>query len=55
VFLKGANATDHTGLLEGDYKDGRRICSLKSIDDLKIKEKELKKIIRQLVQLMDKY
>jgi hypothetical protein len=55
VFLKGANATDPTGLLEGDYKDGRRICSLKSIDDLKSKEKELKKIIRQLVQLMDKY
>lgn len=54
IFLKGADATDPTGLLEGDYKDGRRIASFKSIDDLKTKEKELKKIVKQLVKLMDK-
>lgn len=54
VFLRGANATDPTGLLEGDYKDGRRICSFRSIDEFKAKEKELKKIIKQLVQLMNK-
>ncbi len=54
IFLKGANATDPTGILEGDYKDGRRIASFKSIDDLKTKEKELKKIVKQLVKQMDK-
>ena len=53
IFLRGANATDPAGLLEGDYKDGRRIVSLKSVDDLKGKEKELKSIIKQLVKLID--
>ena len=54
IFLRGADVTDKAGLLEGDYKDGRRIASFKSIDDLKSKEKELKKIIKHLVKLMDK-
>jgi hypothetical protein len=53
IFLKGADATDPTGILEGDYKDGRRITSFKSIDDLKNKEKELKNIIKQLIKLMN--
>lgn len=53
IFLKGADVTDKTGLLEGDYKDGRRIVSFKSIDDLKSKEKELKSIISQVIKLMD--
>ncbi|MDP1726245.1 MAG: DUF1801 domain-containing protein [Bacteroidota bacterium] len=53
IFLKGANATDPTGLLEGDYKDGRRITTFRSIEDFKSKEKEFKKIIKQLVKLMD--
>ena len=54
IFLRGADATDPTGLLEGDYKDGRRIVSLKSIDDLKNKEGELKKIVKQLLKLTDR-
>jgi len=53
IFLRGADVTDKTGLLEGDYKDGRRIASFKSIDDLKRKEKELKSIICQVIKLMD--
>ncbi|MFI5187163.1 MAG: DUF1801 domain-containing protein [Chitinophagales bacterium] len=54
IFLRGADATNPTGLLEGDYKDGRRITSLKSIEELKNKEMELKKIIKELLKLMDK-
>jgi hypothetical protein len=54
IFLRGADATDPAGLLEGDYKDGRRIASLKSIDDLKSKQNDLKKIIKQLLKLIDK-
>lgn len=53
IFLKGANATDATGLLEGDYKDGRRLALFKSMDDVKNKEKALKAIIKSLVKLMD--
>ncbi|NOU47107.1 MAG: DUF1801 domain-containing protein [Bacteroidales bacterium] len=54
IFLRGADATDPTGFLEGDYKDGRRIASFKSIDELKSKERELKSIIKQLIKRMDK-
>jgi hypothetical protein len=54
IFLKGADATDPTGILEGDYKDGRRIASFKNIGELKSKEIELKKIIKQLLKTMDK-
>lgn len=54
IFLRGADATDTTGLLEGDYKDGRRIISYTSIDDIKKSEAALKKIIKQLLKLMDK-
>jgi hypothetical protein len=53
IFLRGADAADPTGLLEGDYKDGRRIASFKSIDEVKTREGELKKIIKQLLKLME--
>ena len=54
IFLRGADATDPTGLLEGDYKDGRRIASFRSIEDVKKNETGLKKIIKDLIKLMDK-
>ncbi len=54
IFLRGADATDPTGLLEGDYKDGRRVASFKSIDEFKSKEAAFKKIIKQLLNIMDK-
>lgn len=53
IFLRGADATDTTSILEGDYKDGRRIVSIKGMDDVKSKEAALKKIIKQLVKLME--
>ena len=51
IFLQGELASDPTGLLEGDYKDGRRLVQFKSMEEVKSKEKELKKIILQLVKL----
>lgn len=54
IFLRGASVNDPTGLLEGDYKDGRRIVSFKSIAAIKSKEAELKIIIKQLLKLIDK-
>jgi hypothetical protein len=53
IFLRGASVIDPAKLLEGDYKDGRRIISIKNIADVKSKEKDLKKIIKQLVKLID--
>ena len=53
IFLRGASAQDPTNILEGDYKDGRRLLSFKSIDDIKSKEKALKSIIKELVKNID--
>jgi len=52
IFLRGADAKDPKGILEGDYKDGRRLVSLTGMDDLKVKGPELKKIVLQLVKNM---
>lgn len=53
IFLRGKEVTDPTGLLEGDFKDSRRITSFGSIEELKTKENELKSIIEQLIKLME--
>lgn len=53
VFLRGVLANDHSGLLEGDYKDGRRIASFKSLEEFKSSEKTLSKIIKQLIKRID--
>lgn len=53
IFLRGANAADPKGIMEGDYADGRRIVSIQSSEDFKKKEPELKKIIRQLAAQME--
>jgi len=54
IFLRGSSASDPKGILQGDYKDGRRLISFKSIDDVKCVETELREIIKQLVELADK-
>ncbi|MDX2046305.1 MAG: DUF1801 domain-containing protein, partial [Chitinophagaceae bacterium] len=54
IFLRGASVKDTTNILEGDYKDGRRLLSFKSIEDVKSKEKALKSIIEELVKNIDK-
>jgi len=41
-------------LFEGDYKDGRRIIIFKDLDDVKSKEKALKKLIKDWLKLVDK-
>jgi hypothetical protein len=53
VFLKGANVTDSTGILEGSYKDGRRLAVFNSVDDIKNKEQALREIIKELVKQMN--
>ena len=52
IFLRGADAKDPKGILEGDYKDGRRLTSLTSVKDLKDKEAALKNIVLQLIKNM---
>jgi hypothetical protein len=54
VFPSGAKVKDTSGLLTGDYKDGRRIVLLKDMADIKAKEKALQKIIKEWLKLVDK-
>ncbi len=54
VFPSGAKVKDSSGLLEGDYKDGRRTIVFKDLKDVKAKEKALQSIIKQWLALVDK-
>jgi hypothetical protein len=54
VLPTGAKLTNKAGLLEGDYKDGRRMIKIYDLKDLKSKEKDLKKAIKEWITLIDK-
>jgi len=54
VFPSGAKVKVSTGLLEGDYKDGRRIIVFKDLKDVKSKEKLLQDVIKEWLSLVDK-
>ena len=54
VFPSGAKVNDHSGLLEGDYKDGRRITVFKDLKDIKEKQQVLQKVILDWIKLVNK-
>ena len=54
VFPSGSKVKDESGLLEGDYKDGRRTAVLKDMDDVKAKEKALQQVIKKWLELVDR-
>jgi len=54
VFPSGARVKNHSGLLEGDYKDGRRIAVFSEMADVKAKENTLRKVIKEWLLLVDK-
>ena len=54
VFPSGAKVNDKSGFLEGDYKDGRRIVIFKDLHDVKAKEKDLRGVLKQWLQLVNK-
>lgn len=53
VFPGGAKINDTSGLLEGNYKDGRRTIVFKDMEDVRSKEKALKNIIIKWLKLVD--
>jgi hypothetical protein len=53
VFPSGGKLNDTSGLLEGDYKDGRRVIIFTDMADVKTKEKKLQAIIRKWISLVD--
>lgn len=54
VFPSGAKVNDTSGLLEGDYKDGRRLITFKDTKDVRSKEKAIQKVIKKWLKLIDK-
>ena len=53
VFPSGAKVNDKSGLLTGDYKDGRRIKVFEDMNDVKANEKKLQKVIKDWLKLVD--
>jgi hypothetical protein len=54
VFPSGAKVNDNSGLLEGDYKDGRRFVIFKDLNEVKSKQKAFQSIIKKWLKLVDK-
>jgi hypothetical protein len=54
VFPSGAKVNNKSGLLEGDYKDGRRITIFRDLKDVIAKEKNLQSVIKKWLKLVDK-
>ncbi|MCW3126457.1 MAG: hypothetical protein JWO03_2115 [Bacteroidetes bacterium] len=54
VFPSGAKVNDKSGLLQGDYKDGRRTSVFADLADVRAKEKDLKNVIKAWLRLVEK-
>lgn len=54
VFPSGAKVNDTTGLLTGDYADGRRIVVFKDIEDVRLRKSDLQFVIKEWLKLVDK-
>ena len=46
VFPTGARIKDKSGILEGNYTDGRRMITFKNLAEVKAKTKDLKQVIK---------
>ncbi|WP_345953762.1 hypothetical protein [Mucilaginibacter sp. PAMB04168] len=53
IFPTGVTIEDTTGLLEGDYADGRRMVKIFSMEDLEVKQEALQHIIKQWLELIE--
>ena len=54
VFPSGSKITNTFGLLEGDYKDGRRLVIFKDLEDVLSKKNALQSIIKEWLTLVEK-
>lgn len=52
IFLRGADVQKKGDPLTGDYKEGRRLALFSSMAEVKKHEKELKRIVKELVKNM---
>ncbi len=54
VFPSGAKVKNPLSILEGDFKDTRKIAVFKDLADVKAREDDLRKVIREWLKLIDK-
>lgn len=54
VFLSGARVGDRSGLLEGDYEDGRRLALFHNMQEVKAKKTPLESVIREWLRTLDR-
>ena len=54
VFPGGAKLDDKLGLLEGDYKDGRRLLIFKDENDVKKKKAGLQNLVKNWLTFVEK-
>ena len=54
VFPSGALVTDKSGLLEGDYADGRRLALFHNLEEVMSKQTPLQSVIRKWLETLDK-
>jgi len=54
IFPTGATIKDTSGLLEGNYNDGRRMITITGMDDLALKKENLQVVLRQWLDKVEK-
>ena len=54
VFPTGAKVTDTSGLLEGDYPDGRKVAKFTSVSEVQSKEEALKSVLTKWLELVER-
>ena len=54
VFPTGARITDESGLLEGDFKDGRRMVTIRSLAEAEAKAAGLQSVIRVWLSMVER-
>jgi hypothetical protein len=54
VFPSGAKIGDRTGLLQGDYPDGRRLAFFSSLEQVKSKKKSMQAAIKKWLALLER-
>ena len=54
VVWRGARVNDKSGLLEGAYKDGRRLALFHNMEEVKSKKASLQAVIREWLKTLEK-
>ncbi len=53
VFPTGAKVDDPSGLLEGDFKDGRKTATFKDLKDIETRKKDLQGVVKKWLALVE--